>query len=201
MDLIKINENKLKIMLTPLDMQSYDISAEELDSESIETRAAFRTIMDEARNRTGFDTGGNRIYVQLYPSKSGGCELFVTKLGLSGQRIKKERLALHCPKAPPKPHIFVFTFEKLEHLLRICRRLQSDSNDFCSSVRRDDFGWYYLLLQENKHEERAAFIDPMTLAYIYEYAIPNDPDSTLLYIKEHSTSICENNAIVRLSKL
>jgi negative regulator of genetic competence, sporulation and motility len=82
MDLIKINDNKLKIMLTPVDMQSYDLRANELDCTNIETRQAFRSIMDEARSRTGFDAKGNQIYVQVYPSREGGCEMFVTKIGL-----------------------------------------------------------------------------------------------------------------------
>ena len=82
MDLIKINDNKLKIMLTPVDMQCYALKADELDCGGIETRQAFRNIMDEVRNRTGFDAKGNQIYVQVYPSREGGCEMFVTKLGL-----------------------------------------------------------------------------------------------------------------------
>jgi negative regulator of genetic competence, sporulation and motility len=127
--------------------------------------------------------------------------LFVTKLGLSGQRTKKERFALNFPKAPSNPHVFVFAFEELEHLLRTCQKLRSVANDCCSSAWRDELGRYYLLLQEKKSEDRNVFIDPMTLAYIHEYAIPRHSDTTLLYIKEHATPICENNAIAQLSEL
>ena len=200
MDLIKINENKLKIMLTPSDMQSYAISAEELDAENIETRAAFRTIMKEARSRTGFDSDGKRIYVQLYPSKEGGCELFVTKLGLAGQHKEKDRPVLASSKSiPNQGNIAVFAFETLEDVIRVCRHLRSHFSHIESSIWRDELGRYYLRLQSRKGI--FSLLDPAKLALVHEYSESKEPTATLLYIKEHASPICEKNAIERLSEL
>lgn len=200
MDLIKINENKLKIMLTPSDMQSYAISAEELDAENIETRAAFRTIMKEARSRTGFDSDGNRIYVQLYPSKEGGCELFVTKLGLSGQHDKKERHAIASSKSTPdQSNIAVFVFESLKDVIRVCQHLRTRFLHGESSVWRDELGRYYLRLRNRKGTYPC--LNPVTFAFVHEYAEAKEANATLLYITEHASPICEKNAIERLSEL
>ncbi len=81
MELIVIDETKLKIMLTPPDMRHYDLHAERMSTANAATRTAFRHIFDDARERIGFDTSGERLLVQLYTSRGGGCEIFVTKLG------------------------------------------------------------------------------------------------------------------------
>ena len=36
----------------------------------------------ELVKRCGFDAVGERVFVQYYPEKHGGCEMFVTKIGL-----------------------------------------------------------------------------------------------------------------------
>ena len=81
MELIVINQSKLKIMLTPPDMKAYDLSPARMDCTDEETRRSFRRIFEDARAQIGFDTTGERLFVQLYTSRGGGCEIFVTKLG------------------------------------------------------------------------------------------------------------------------
>jgi negative regulator of genetic competence, sporulation and motility len=81
MELIVISKSKLKIMLTPPDMQRYELCDGQMDCADEQTRRAFRHIFDDARDQIGFDTEGERLFVQLYTSRGGGCEIFVTKLG------------------------------------------------------------------------------------------------------------------------
>ena len=81
MELIVISKSKLKIMLTAPDMVRYRLETARMDCADAHTRAAFRHIFDDARAEIGFDTEGERLFVQLYASREGGCEIFVTKLG------------------------------------------------------------------------------------------------------------------------
>ena len=81
MELIVISESKLKIMLSAPDMAHYELESSRMDCADAHTRAAFRHIFDDARAEIGFDTEGERLFVQLYASREGGCEIFVTKLG------------------------------------------------------------------------------------------------------------------------
>lgn len=81
MELIRISESKLKVMLTGEDMRQYELNSVDLDCEDSETRHAFRCILEEAKSQTGFDTHNYRIFIQAYPCRGGGCELYVTKLG------------------------------------------------------------------------------------------------------------------------
>lgn len=84
MELIVISESKLKIMLTAPDMARYELESTHMDCTDAHTRAAFRHIFEDARAEIGFDTEGERLFVQFYASKEGGCEIFVTKLGSGG---------------------------------------------------------------------------------------------------------------------
>ena len=88
MELIVINENKLKITLSESDMKQYSLDCNTVDYDNTETRKAFWSILDEVKQKTGFDAASQKIFVQLYPSKKGGCEMYVTKLGAS--RRQKE---------------------------------------------------------------------------------------------------------------
>ncbi|MBQ9781186.1 MAG: adaptor protein MecA [Clostridia bacterium] len=83
MELILINQTKLKIMLTAPDMMHYALLPEKLEHMTCtdrETRSAFRHIFDDAEAQIGFHTSGERLLVQMFTSKCGGCEIFVTRL-------------------------------------------------------------------------------------------------------------------------
>lgn len=84
MELILISNTKLKIMLNESDMQKYHIGSDS-DCAEISTRKAIRTLLECARDQIGFNTDGEEIFVQLYTSKHGGCELFVTKCNVESK--------------------------------------------------------------------------------------------------------------------
>ena len=89
MELILISNSKLKIMLDEEDMREYRIG-EDSDCAEPDTRKALRHLLDRARDEVGFNTDGSEIFVQLYTSKRGGCELFITKSKLSEPLTRKE---------------------------------------------------------------------------------------------------------------
>lgn len=82
MELILISNTKLKIMLDESDMKEYRIG-NDCDCAEPETRKAIRSLLDKARSEVGFNTDGSEIFVQLYTSRKGGCELFITKSSMA----------------------------------------------------------------------------------------------------------------------
>lgn len=216
MDLIRINDYKLKIMLTPSDMACYDLDAETLDYGQEDTRHALRNILDEAKNRTGFDASGDKIYIQLYPSRGGGCELFVTKLELlcaaDHAAEQPSRPTAIPPVLSPRAHTvrqseaergrsIAFAFDALNDLLCVCRRLQQRSFHGSSSAYHGEQGQYYLLLSGGSGSKHYALFDRDTLAFIHEYGTQQDAHAIRLYIKEHASPICELHAVQRLADL
>lgn len=215
MDLIRIDDNKMKIMLTPGDMQCYALDADDIDYANDDTRRAFRHILDDVRDRTGFDAQANKIYVQLYPSREGGCEMFVTKLDIICALEDSPRASPSVERRPtahlrsrPQPvsegerrRSVAFAFEMLEHLLCVCRRLRSHSFLGSSAAYHSEEGRYYLLLTEAAQGPRLTLFDRPSVSFISEYGIEQNAELVKSYIREHGHPICERDAVARLSKL
>ena len=99
MELIQINQSKMKIMLTAPDLLHYELSLHEphrLTCEDEHIRGAFRHIFNDVEAQTGFHTTGEKLFVQMFTSKCGGCEIFVTRLETS----KDRSLSSHDEMAP-----------------------------------------------------------------------------------------------------
>ena len=96
MELIVISENKFKIMLSAPDMRRYELNPEAMAETDDHTRRAFRHLLDDC-GEIGRDTRGERLLVQVYSSKEGGCEIFVTKIkqtGCNGAQSAREAYRL-----------------------------------------------------------------------------------------------------------
>lgn len=199
MEWIKISANKLKIMLTAEDARRYDLDCSTSTCSDMATRAAFREILSDVCRETGFDTRQEETYIQMYPSKEGGCELFITKMGLlfTGERewkaTKKEnlrsaRIRLACRDR-------AFFFEEMNALLRSCRSLLGNTLITGSRAFLDDAARYWLIL--TPHEESEA--RELVVLSDFGQEVPFEAAST--YLREHGQALCESAAIQTLGAL
>ena len=216
MELILISESKLKIMLSAPDMARYELEAARMDCADAHTRAAFRHIFDDVRAEVGFDTAGSPLFVQLYASPEGGCEIFVTKL--EGQ----EPSAAGDPSAPPLPShgekkllervlradpaprlpepapgedpAAAYRFSALEDLLAVCRRLAGDGGRWRCRVYLEESPtgdiWYLI--------PRSSCALPCFLA---EYGAPLPAAGLGDYLAEHGRMIGGEDAVEVMGKL
>ena len=206
MELILINPSKLKIMLTCEEMKKYELDADTIDYDTTATRKAFWSILDDARSETGFDAASDKVFIQLYPSKKGGCEMYVTKLGdtsfplrnaKSGTRgtVRKSPAELHDGE---RKRFGAFAFESMEAMLCVCRRLLSMR--WCGESRayRDPRGKFLLFLSE---VFQSAYAPLDELSFISEYGTRENLERLNLYIHEYATCICEHDAVQTLGNL
>ena len=195
MELILINKNKLKIMLDESDMKKYHIGSESDCAEST-TRKAIRSLLESARDQIGFDTDGEEVFIQLYASKSGGCELFVTKCdAVRAIKGDKPRGLLDSPDR--RRNALAYSFDDLESLLKVCRILASTAYKGESSAFRDGDGRFYLLISSSLSSAYSR-LDPLT--FLIEFGIRENPDSIRTYISEHGRAICPENAVETLAR-
>ena len=214
MELIVINDSQIKLTLTPADLDRYPPDAEE--------GALFRAILRDACRMeegspgtaaipAGFADRGGRLYVQMYPSRRGGCELFVTRLpspraslegegspDFGGEKTEGEeashpaRRFRRTPSASAPERRAVYRFGELSLLLRCCSALSrtldgegvSDSAAFADRSRRI----YYLVL-------------PGEVPSVSEYMGALCPGGAFSYIREHCDPICGGNAVRTLGEL
>ena len=199
MEWIKISANKLKIMLTAEDARHYDLDCNTSGSSDMATRAAFREILSDVCRETGFDTRQEETYIQMYPSKEGGCELFITKMGLlfTGDRewkaTKKEhlrsaRIRLSCRDQ-------AFLFEEMNAMLLGCRSLLRNTLVADSRAFRDDSSHFWLILTPQEDHEDGQF----GILSDFGREVPFEAAST--FLREHGKTLCDSGAIQTLGAL
>ena len=202
MEWIRINTNKLKIMLTAEDARHYALRFEKVDYADAITRRAFRSILTDIKKEAGFDATEDRVYIQLYPSREGGCELFITKTGLLPPDENE-----HIHKTPfgdvgEEPTAVMrrsaaFSFDAIDKMLAVCRRLSARHFAGESESWKDDEGRLWLFLTEEG--------DPQYLEedymFISEYGKIEHADAAALLLSEHGDIICTERAVESLGEL
>ncbi len=224
MEIIPINDSKLKIMLDESDMKELHI-CDEADCARGETRLAIRTLLERAKTETGFNTEGSEIFVQLYTSRDGGCELFITKGSSlpipSGEEERKAdkkpqkrkevqkkkqyddscALSLRRETLPSqkKPTFgkMIFSFESLRDICAACKILIKKDTDIASSAYRGEGDDFYLIL-ENANMSAYSRLDGLT--FILEFGRRERADHINTYLCEHGRTICAEHALETLSQ-
>ena len=205
MELIRISDSKLKIMLTPTDMCHFELNTDSFGDDSTKMRQAFRHLMDEIKKQTGFTADDSHISIQYFPSREGGCEMFVTNLPPITDG-KEERAQAKQNAALPSPQRYsgsfrrdcAYRFEDLNHLLLVCKRLREIGYIGESSAFRDEKKQYYLFLTLLCS---TPFSMPEEFNFVLEYGYWENPSMLKLYIREHGSIICSPDAVGKLSLL
>ena len=189
MELIIISESKIKLMLTSRDMEEY--------SKDEDAGHVVRSIMSAVRHKYGYSGMDGRIFVQMYLSRGGGCEMFVTKLDERAEETGRifmeagdERTMTELKRYMfgGRVHHVIYSFETMEYMLRTCLGLWKsgyvgESLAYVDRVKR----MYYLLLNRETH------IAGENLGSLC-------PSRTYYYINEHCDMLCED-AVAVLGRL
>ena len=206
MEIIMITENKLKVMLTSADLKEFSLRTEDLDYSNADTKHMFWDILSQAKHTFGFDTDGKRVLVQLYPSRAGGCEMFITKLGDASYAESEEngtrgRPLLHCKTAHRQPTAQngqgVFSFQRMTDVLAVCRRLENIGYEGESEAYLGDDRRVYLFLSER---DSVGFLPLDEYSFLAEYGTPENPERVRRYVIEHAKALCESRAVEQLAK-
>ncbi len=195
MELLLISENKIKISLTKADLDGYSITSDDIDYDNTETRRVFWTLLDEAKRKTGFDAAKSRIFIQIYPGRDGGCELYVSKIS---RAEKDEEISLNVLRKLSEikeeckvKKSSVYCFDEINALIAACRRLKALGYSHSSSAYSEGKKRFFLTVDT----------DGDRFSFIGEYGQRQSADEIMLYINEHCGVICENDAVTRLGEL
>jgi negative regulator of genetic competence, sporulation and motility len=194
MELLRINESKLKIMLSLADMEKYRLDGESMDYDNTETRSALWQILDLAKQKTGFDGCGDKLFIQVYPSRGGGCEMYVTKVGEGGG---KPCLA---PISLVRGTQSIYRFESVETLLSVCKKLKECGYTDESAAYAKE-GAYYLVIREKLQSSIMSVSAISEYSFIEEYGTRKSGGIQLALLREHGLCIEEENAIEKLAAL
>lgn len=204
MELIKINDSKLKVILSGTDLEEFDLDTDTLDYGNTETKRMFWEILNHAKHAVGFDTDGVRVLVQLYPCRSGGCEMYITKIGAACADCAEEQeepLLHYKPSHHPDGtggRTGVFGFDTVEWLITVCRRLRGIGYGGDSAAYRGDDSRYYLFLDGL---DATGYLPLDEYSFITEYGTAENVEALRSFLGEHGRAVCPRGAVEQLGIL
>ena len=211
MDLIKISDTKLKIMLTSADMTRYDLHSDGISIADQHVRTVLKKLLEDAREQTGFDADTSRLFVQMYPSADGGCELFVSKedtlesaspfySGITAPLLPKPITQARSIKKFERHgrDMCAYSFTNLEQLICVCKRLGNVGFPGKSKVYTDTKHTYYLFLWDFSPPSLYSIDE---YCFLGEYGSRENARTLQTYIGEYGTLICDQDAVSTLSQL
>lgn len=202
MDIILLSDDKLKVKLSPEDMKRLSISCDSMDYDNTGTRRAFWDILDKAKEKTGFDAAKERVFVQVYPSRDGGCDMYVTKASsLQEGTIGDKQTAVTVLPQKSKKWL-TYSFDNADDMICVCYKLKNmgysgDSRAFCEE-RADARVIYYLVLWNFAVPSSG---DLGCFDFICDYGRRHKNFASISYIGEHCECIAKNGAVRILSDL
>ena len=200
MNIILISDDRLKVVLTDRDLSGYGIRIEDIDYGNTETKRVFWTILDKAKNETGFDAALSRIFIQIYPDSRGGCEMYVSRIGdkkSSRSRTDGVRCAIG-GESDGETVEYVYRFGGLDALISACRILVSSGFRGFSSAyacgMEPDSEFYLIIKVALEDEERMVL-------YLAEYGESYVSRYGKWRLMEHCRLISEGDAVSILGNL
>lgn len=185
MEITLLTEDELRVSLTRDDMEHYEIDCDHMDYDTTGTRRAFWSILDEARQKTGFDAARDKVCIRVFPSRGGGCELYVT-------RVNAETEEEHSSKVPEKrtrEGLYLLDIRDVPGLLSVCVLLKNAGFSGENAVYILPSGEFCLVTQK----EPPAFLSEFTKKTLPCVYLP------VLY--EHARRIADGDAVSKLAAI
>ncbi|MBP3402227.1 MAG: adaptor protein MecA [Clostridia bacterium] len=193
MEFLLIGESKLKIVANAEEMKEYKLDAESTATGGQGIRRAFWRVLDRAKSEVGFDPAGDKVLIQFYPIKNGGCEIFVTKLGILPE--SSARLVARSSKIEVLSRSRSFyAFDSLDDLRALCRILRKITENFppVSDVYFDSDKYFLSIEEYGKGGETVEF------PCILEFANGLTADFGV-FLSEHADRLTDGDGIERFS--
>lgn len=182
----KLNDAKIKIILSLKDIELNNISIQNLFTNSDSSQELLQKILNMAKEEIGFDAGDSKLLVEAIMLSDEECTFTITKL--------YDELA-----SSNKNNNFIFKFDKFDNFIDLCTFLNnfSDLNlkDFSKSFSLILYNNTYYLYNFNV-ETYAVLLDYMR--EIFSEFGTNVSDSKIIdgILNEYGKVIFAKNAIV-----
>lgn len=207
MEILKISKTAIKFSLTREELSLRGLSAEALDRTSTSAKRLIWELMDRARVEQGFDCGDARLLVRVFPSRDGGCELFVTSEKEEEREENEEEEERNDERARSLPRAVLLLPESDEALFSLCRRMKASGFRGKSELFADEQNRLLLLFEpcgrlpsyiREQREKRTA----RAFSFVGEYGtVFAASEERRAYLAEHARSVCGKNAVETLSRI
>lgn len=189
MEFFLVDPDKLKVSLTRTDLEELGIDYQSLDYSDESTRDALVSLLEKGRALAGFNPRRAKLYIEVFPSRDGGCVIYYTRLQ-GGEFFSAGRFV-------PGPAPVVFAFDSPEELIRAC----AGAKERC--IHRILRSRLYLLeTQYRLVVWPLDYLDNLSVLFLSEYGRPVGEGAVLAaFIEEHGKLLVWENAIEAMAEL
>ena len=185
MDIIRIGNDSLKITLGAREAEKYGFTYKYCNDNM---KDGFLRLLVDAKEYIDYRAVDKKIVGEIFTGKDGVCEIFVSRVE---EKVYKDRTQ-EAVLRNPRQIISVYSFNNLDNLLSVAKRLKSINYSGASSVYYDDIEEnYYFLLEDVSVRE-------LRFAFVLEYAAALK-SNMIVHIKEHFKCIFKKDGVKRLA--
>lgn len=182
----KITDVKIKIVLSLQDMESNNVSAENIFSNSISSQKLLHKMLNKAKSEIGFETGDSKLLVEAIMSSTEECTFTITKLDNNAFSAEKNS------------NLFIFKFKCFDDFEELCIFLKSFSFLCLNDISKNFSLIYYNNAYYLKYIETNDFsvVTDYIKNFFYEFG-ENVSNYTNIdgILSEYGKVILKNNAI------
>lgn len=181
MEIIEINSENYKIILSESDLASFGTNSKSFTSDYESSKNVLSAILIKLYEKNGIISKPDSILVQFFPSRYGGGELFLSykKKEYYSKRVLN--------RAPGCNRLHTAVFESLEDMILLLHRFRNDKYFPKSDLFYDGRHYILCIYQNNTVKDLPD--------YIHEYArVCFTDELTAAKLCEHTECICKDNA-------
>ena len=192
----KIDDNKIKIVLTLKDLKEKNIDFHSFMSNSIQSQSLFLDILNEAEKSIGFVTNNYNLQIEAFATSDGIFIFTITRISIIN--IPKKETRRYKRKLLTNSKKFrIYSFDSFDDFCNFCvcfKKQFSNLNHYFKNVSLVLYNSTYFIILYNNNTHR--LIEKTFLSYISEFAsLCNSLELFYIKLLEHGNVIIANNAI------
>lgn len=184
MKIEKINENKLKILLTNDDLQERNIKMAELAFGSEKTRDLFKEVLNIATDEYDFDAEDAQLMIEAIPVSLEAVVILVTKMDEEQKIVtkKKNKKSSYSLKIESDDFLHIYEFKTLNDVSLVARALYGRFGGASSLLKKDN-KYFLVMRNDDKFNEitdseldiiiaeygKKCIVNPISRAYLFEH--------------------------------
>lgn len=197
----KISENKIRITLTANDLLEKDINFHDFMSNPIETQDLFLDILEQAKEKVGFNTTDYRIKIEALAMIDGNFVVNITRMSETGKAVvapQRKKFKVRRKTAEPKSEHAVYKFDSFDDYCYFVQYLSKNNLTNVHSIARKITAYtykneYYLIFNNINatHENLVKFYSSITEFGTYI----NNSSLFISKLQECGKVVIKNNAL------
>lgn len=191
----KLNDNKIKIILTIKDLEEKNIDFHSFMSNSIESQNLFIDMLKEAEKEIGFITNNYNIHIEAFATSDGMFIFTITRISVIN--LPKKKKVVYTRKIIKENKKFIiYSFNSFDDYCNLCTFFKKQTSNFSTYLKNVSLilynSTYYLVLYDTNMDELTA---RHFFSYMSEFAtLCNTSELFVNKLLEHGKVIIPSNA-------